>query len=286
MCQSNGRKGYSVKSRALIAGVLLATSYLFAPAAVRAASRQAQEKAARKACLSGDYAKGVSILTDLFIDSKDTNYIFNQGRCFEQSRRYDDAIGRFQEYLRAGTRLDPADKASAEKHIADCQDLLAKQTGKPAANVAPAPPVQAPIAQQALAVPPPAVAPPSTPIVLQQAQPQPAGTSGLGLRTAGIVTASIGGAALVAGVIFNLKVNGMANDMESTPGGYTASKESDRKTYETLGWVSYGVGAACVATGAVLYILGLRSGPSDSASGAIVPAFSTGLAGAVLKGAF
>jgi hypothetical protein len=93
----------------------------------QAASRQAQERKAHKACLSGDYAKGVSILSDLFVDSDDPTYILNQGRCFEQNRRYEDAIARFQEYLRAGMNLKPSDKVLAEKHIADCQNLLTKQ---------------------------------------------------------------------------------------------------------------------------------------------------------------
>jgi hypothetical protein len=111
---------------------------------------------------------------------------------------------------------------------------------------------------------------------------QVAVSSGAGLRSAGIVTAAVGGAALVAGVLLNLKVNSMASDFQSL-NGYTDSKESDRKTYQTLGWVSYGVGAACVATGAVLTILGLQGKP-DSTSMAFVP--GPGGAAAVLKGAF
>jgi tetratricopeptide (TPR) repeat protein len=250
-----------------------------------AANRQAQERKAHKACLSGDYAKGVSILSDLFVDSDDPTYIFNQGRCFEQNRRYEDAIARFQEYLRAGTNtpLKSSDKALAEKHIADCQDLLTKQPGY-IAPAAPSQPVQTPIAPPAPASPPPTTVP--APVMLQQVQQQPAGTPGSGLRTAGIVTASVGGAALIAGVILNLKVNSMASSMETTPGGYTPGKESNRKTYQTLGWVGYGAGAACIATGSVLYLLGLKSGPSDTASVAFVPAFAPGQTGAVLKGGF
>jgi hypothetical protein len=267
-------------------GAIVASS-LFVAASVHAASRQAQERTARKACLSGDYMKGVSILSDLFVDTHDPTYIFNPGRCFEQNRRYEDAIARFQEYLRAGTNLGPSDKASAEKHISDCQDLLAKQTGQPAATQAPAAPVQAPILQQASAAPPPAsVTPRPVPVVLQQMQPQPASAPGSGLRTTGIITASIGGAAVIAGVIFNLKVNSMASDMQNTPGGYSDGKESDRKTYETLGWVSYGVGAACVVTGAILYVVGLKSGSRMSSPVALVPTFAPGHAGALLKGAF
>lgn len=63
-------------------------------------NREPQEKAARKACLTGDYANGVSILTDLFVEYHDSTYIFNQGRCLEQNSRYKDAIVRFEEFLR------------------------------------------------------------------------------------------------------------------------------------------------------------------------------------------
>jgi hypothetical protein len=121
--------------------------------------------------------------------------------------------------------------------------------------------------------------------MVQQSGPQPAGESRTGLRTAGIITAAFGGAAVVAGVILNLKVNSMASDMQKT-NGYTDSKDSDRKTYESLGWAGYGVGAACVVTGAVLYYLGARSGSTGTSSVAFVPTLAPGQAGAIVKGAF
>jgi hypothetical protein len=246
-----------------------------------AGNAETKERAARTACLSGDYAKGVALLSELFVATMDPTYIYNQGRCFEQNRRYEDAIARFQEYLRAGKRLGKDEKADAQKHIADCKELLASQPSQPLV-AAPAPqpaPVPTPL-------PAPApVAPAPVPPVVQQTNVRPASESGSGLRTAGIVTAAVGGAALVAGVVLNLKVNSMADDLQKTD-GYTAGKESDRKTYETLGWAGYGVGAACIATGAVLYVLGLRSGAPASTSVALVPAFGSGQAGAVVKGAF
>jgi hypothetical protein len=80
-----------------------------------------QERAARKACLTGDPKRGVDILADLFIDTDDPTYIYNQGRCFEQNSRYEEAITKFREYLRKAGSASAADKADAEKHIADCQ---------------------------------------------------------------------------------------------------------------------------------------------------------------------
>ena len=75
-------------------------------------------------------------------------FIFNEGRCFEQNRRYDDAIARFQEYLRVGKSLSPEARDEAKKHISDCKDLLATErveaapvsvTRAPSAQAAPAP---------------------------------------------------------------------------------------------------------------------------------------------------
>jgi hypothetical protein len=241
--------------------------------------RTAQEKAARKACLSGDFEKGVSILSDLFVETRDPTYIFNQARCFEQNRRYDDAIARFQEYLRAAPELSAEDRAITEKHIADCQQILDKQSSHAATPVAPSP--AAPVVASS---PVPAVPTAQTPAAAIESAPTPAPAPGAGLRIAGIATASVGVAALVTGVILNLKVNSMASDLEGL-GQYSDSKESQRKTYQTLGWVGYGAGAACVATGAVLYYLGVRAGQSPPAV-ALLPMLSGDLAGAAVGGRF
>jgi len=286
---------------AYLISLVIPLSWAFASAPVHAASRQARERAARKACLVGDYAKGVSILSDLFIETKEPTYIYNQARCFEQNRRYEDAIARFQEYLRLATKASAADKAEAEKHIADCQALLAKQTGQlglPSASGSPAtgatapqsgqsaPAPQAPVQWLPMPAPPPVMLVQPAPVAGILQQPAPAPAPGSGLRTAGIITTSVGAAALATGVIVNFKVNSMTSDMETTPGGYSPGKESDRKSYETLGWASYGVGAACIATGVVLYVLGLRADSSGQVPLALMPALTPGQVSAALMGAF
>ena len=253
--------------------LLLVVSSLLVATSVQAEGKDAQRvRSARKACLAGDYAKGVSILSDLFLDTKDAMFIYNQGRCLEQNGRFEDAIYRFEEYLRVGTDLSEADKQETQKHIVDCRDQLAK------------PPVQRPVAASAQTQSPVVGQPPS-PSMVERGNPQPMAESGRGIRTAGILTAGVGGAALLAGVVLNLKANSIASSYQDR-GGYTQGKESDCKTYEALGWVGYGVGAACVATGAVLYLLGRKAGASDSSTVAVLPAFAPGQAGAVLKGAF
>lgn len=59
-----------------------------------------------------------------------------------------------------------------------------------------------------------------------------------------------------------------------------------RPTYQTLTWVGYGAGAACIAGGAILYVLGLHSAAPASTSVALLPAIGPSQAGMTLKGAF
>ena len=244
---------------------------------------EAKERAARKACLRGNTDKGVEILTDLYLDTKDANLIFNQARCYEQASRYTEALARFREFLMKASNLTEADKAEAQKHIAACQSYLGKVEAPAAVVAAPASPPQAapPVNAQPVLVAPPQ-APPAQPAITIQ-QPAEPSSSGSGLRTAGVVTASAGGALLITGIILNLKVNSMSKDLENH---YATSTNSSRENYKTFSQVSYGVGAACVVGGAVLYYLGVRSGNASSAQVTLAPALAPGIAGAILGGSF
>ena len=176
-------------------------------------------------------------------------------------------------------KLEPADRAAAQKHIEDCK---AKLTDEDKAQVVAAP---QPLPQ---AIPHPVAQPDTaTQIVLTpKAEPEPP-KSGKGLLVGGIVTGAVGVAAVVAGVAFNLKVNSMVNDMQTNVDAYTSDKNSSQKSYQTLGWVGYGVGAACLATGGVLIALGAsRNGSSTKTDVALVPAIAPSQAGVLLQGGF
>ncbi len=123
-----------------------------------AAGQEVSERAARKACMSGDYQKGVDILSDLFINTRDPAHIYNQGRCYEQNGRCEEAVNRFREYLRTAKNPTVEEKLDTEKHIRDCQGLLGQQKAPnqvgveaPAATVAASP--TAPVERTAAAVP-------------------------------------------------------------------------------------------------------------------------------------
>jgi hypothetical protein len=217
----------------------------------------------------------VAILSELYADSNDPTYIFNSGRCLQQNGRYEEAVLRFREYLRKAKKASEEDRSEAEKNIADCQALMgAKGAGAPATEPGPPPTVSGQAA--------PTVAP--QPAIIVQQAPPPA-SSGRGLRIAGITAFAVGGAALATAVVLNLKANSLASDLETTT-HYERSKESTRVTYKNLSWAGYGVGAACVVTGAVLYLVGRGQGQGTTSRVALRPAFGDGRLGALLEGAF
>jgi tetratricopeptide (TPR) repeat protein len=240
-------------------------------AAEPVAGKDAKERAARRACLTGDPVGGVGILADLFIDTHDTTYLFNQGRCLEQNRRYEDAISRFREYLIKAKALTVEEKADTEKHIAACESYL---RDKPAEEKKPEAPKQAVV-----------MAPTPSPIQPEGMVAEPRARverAGAGLRGTGVAAAALGGAGLVAGLVLNLKVNSMASDLEN---GYDPSVDSSRKTYKAAMWVGYGAGAACLVGGAVLSYVGWRRG-QDSTSLALAPTVGPDMIGTVIGGAF
>jgi tetratricopeptide (TPR) repeat protein len=241
--------------------------------------KTAREKAAQKACALGDYEKGVDILADLLVGTDDPNYVFNQGRCYQQNNRWEQAIARFREYLRKDDNLSDTDKAAAERHIRECEASL------PKATEATQPPAVLPPPATSVEAPTPAPAPqPVKPDVSTKSAPPPSdGSQGKGLRTAGIICAAVGLAAVGTGVGLALKTQSMSSDADKN-GGTTQAQENLRKSLESWGWVSYGVGAAAIATGAVLYIVGWPSDKSPNV--ALLPAPTPDGASMILQGRF
>jgi len=242
-----------------------------AAAAGRGGTKESKERAAKKACLAGDTAAGVAILIDLYLDTNDTTYLFNQGRCLEQNQRYEEAIGRFREYLVKAKNLTSEEKADTDKHINDCESYL--HGSKPTES-----PKSAETSKPVVAPPPLGQSPPLQTVV---SYPMTS-AAGSGLRTAGLLVGGVGGAGLIAGLVLNLKVNRMSSDLE---GNYGLAADATRKNYKTAGWIAYGAGAGCLAGGVVLYYLGWRR-ERGASSTAVLPTAGPDLAGAVLVGAF
>lgn len=249
------------------------------------ADRRTQEKAARKACLTGNYAKGVAILADLFVETRQAIYIFNQGRCYEQNRRYEDAIAQFEEYVRtADASSSKDDIAEAEKHIEQCKAKLPKEHIEATAPPPlPQPPIVAPTP---LSAPVPESRAEPDQVVSRPVASPATGQRRWGLLTAGIVASAVGAGGITAGLIFNLKSNDAAKKIETQVGAYPGSSK-DEKDFKTYAWIGYAAGAACLATGVVLIAVGaVRSSPTSSTETALVPTIGPGQMGAMLRGSF
>ena len=275
--------------RYLLQALVFVLAFLAQTQPVQAGARDNKEKAAKKACISGDYAKGVALLSNLYVDTDDITYVFNQGRCFEQNGRYEDAILRFREYSRKVKDAGLPPDAEVERHIADCQALLGKapeQTGStriPAPGLAsPPPPPTPPVAALTRSAPEASAPTVAQPDVVKTAPPDT--MAGAGWRVAGLTTFAVGFAGVATGVVLNLKANDLADELEASTASYRRGKENTRATYETLGWGAYSAGLACMAGGAILYYLGYRKGRSSQVT--FLPAAGPRVAGAAVRGAF
>jgi hypothetical protein len=248
-----------------------------AMAASAASNRQAMEKAAKKACILGDFRKGADLLAELFVETNDPNYIFNQGRCFEQSHQWEDAADRFLEFLRKMPNLSEDERKDVEKHIAECQSHLPNQAAPSARSP------QAPL--PAVPPPPPASSIPETNDSTSTPAPALATDehAGAGLRVSGIVLGAVGVVGLATGIICNIRHESLVKDVNAG----TASRGS-LDTYRTASWVGYGVGAAALVTGVTLYILGAQAAKTGSkpSSVALLPVFRPGESTLLLSGAF
>ncbi|HEY4187481.1 MAG TPA: tetratricopeptide repeat protein [Polyangia bacterium] len=122
--------------------------------------------------------------------------------------------------------------------------------------------------------------------------PMPAATppAHSGRKTAGIVIASVGGVFLVGGAIGGLIAKSESNkvqDAAKTRGKFDPSAESTGRAAELFQWIGYGVGAAGIALGLILYAT-VPSTPSEAAPPrvAVAPLAGPGLGGALVRMTF
>ena len=205
-------------------------------------------------------------------------------------------------------QLDDEDRAS--KHAAVASDVPAPSAAglapPPTTEAAPlpaavaAPPPQAAQAEvsQETAAPIPTAAPAAPPALAPQASspvepsssvaaiavPPPERTAGShGLRIAGIVTGSVGAAALGAGLFFSLRTRSLSNSVGAAVKYNPADAQSGQQA-ATLQWVGYGVGAAAVVTGVALYWAG--SSHKDEKKISFTPLLAPDGAGIAATGTF
>jgi hypothetical protein len=147
---------------------------------------------------------------------------------------------------------------------------------------APAAPAPAPVAQPsepaATSPAPAATAEPTAPMAVQTSSPeaQPA-SPGHGLRVAGIVVASVGVAAGVAGGVFFAMASSKKSSLQTevNTGNVTTdafnSRNSEWQSKRTLGIACAAGGGAAIVTGAILYAVGRSAHAEEAPKVSFVP---------------
>src|SRR5215468_10936598 len=92
-----------------------------------AAGDDKRPTAALAACASGDVAKGIAILGELYAETRNPAYVFNQGRCFQKNNQLEQARGSFTEYIRIGTNEPPEDIQRAQGFVKEIDEALARR---------------------------------------------------------------------------------------------------------------------------------------------------------------
>lgn len=239
-----------------------------------------RETRARADCLSGKYESGVALLADLFTETGNSNFIYNQARCYEQNNRPEEAINRFREYLRVARGISAEDQSDAERHIAECQQFVIEQDSirrRAAETTSPSGEGASGGASEAASK------------GASEGPGEGPREGGRRLRITGALAGGVGVLAVATGGILSLFVRSTQGQVESDArkGTYDPSLDSRGRTYNTLQWVSYGVGAGLVALGGTLYGFGHAAGKREArVSVAVEPAVAPGLGALAVKGRF
>ena len=255
-----------------------AASLLVLAAAHPQAWAQAEDprpRDAKAACAAGQVDKGIALLAELYAETDQISWVYNQGRCYQQNGRPEEAINRFREYLRRDDGTNPRYKAEAEQFITELEQELRQA---PAATTPAPQPVP-----EAIAAPAPIESPPPTPPVLPASDPETtapavsADSSGgdrRGRRALFISSAALAGAGVVAltgAILSGVKVQSLEDETKDWTAwdwmhmGEAHEDEADR--YEVFQWIGYSAaGLAFAGSGLCLYLAMRDSGTTTETS--------------------
>jgi tetratricopeptide (TPR) repeat protein len=305
----NGKSSNLVKA----CGVVLVTAALIAawPGAARAEdrateqARQHYESGTRHYDL-GHWDEAIADFEKAYELRPDPNFLYNLAQVYRRKGEIKRALDLYKNYMRKvpnGPLRDEVeekisalqkqiDEAAAKPAVAPIEPAAAAPVPAPPGGVAvpgneppiqqtPVSPSPNPTPAQTLAPPTPVAAPAPTVVDVSS----PSSSPGRGLRTAGIVSGSVGAASLVAGAIFGLRARSLSNKVADA-NTFNRSDDSAGQRAETLQWAFYGIGAGALVAGGVLYYLGWSSAQSAPSAVTLAPVVGPNLAGLSAMGVF
>jgi hypothetical protein len=163
-------------------------------AALARADDEARNKEALAACDSNQVSKGIEILAGLWVETLNSTYLYNQGRCYQKGGMSREAIGRFNEFIRVAADRPPDDPnlvAKARRIVKELEQELRSSAPGAGATVEP----EQPTANQAQHPAPgadPGLAEKPLPLGWQR-------TTGYAVGAAGLATAGVGAFLAITG---------------------------------------------------------------------------------------
>jgi tetratricopeptide (TPR) repeat protein len=240
----------------LVAWLLLTTA---SPAVADGARDRARKHfaEARRLQEAGDYDMAIAEYQRAHEIAPHPELSFNIGQCHRLKGDKRGAIAAYERYLAE----EPDGRAAAEAaaHVAALKEALADEEAARSPEEAPE--------RVPLAAPPGAAAAPSRPAPI--GEPPAAVRPGHGLRTAGLVTAGGGALLLAGGVGFALRASSIAAEVDGLEDAWDPGLYASGQHAQTASVAMVAAGSVAVATGAILYYLGLRAGRSAAIS--VVP---------------
>jgi tetratricopeptide (TPR) repeat protein len=229
----------------------------------------------------GAYDEAVSEYSLAYRLHDEPALLYNIGQAHRLAGHTAEAIRLYRMYLLRSPNA--ANQGEVEEKISELQKLLDQQ--KKASNLPPDQPrppdsTGQHVETSAAQPPPTREAPPST-------ADNQAAARGRTKKIAGLVTAGVGVAAVVVGATFGGLAQKNSDDLTKLAQNmqpFDSSKASAGKTDQILEGVFLGVGAAAVATGVVLYVLGHRE--AKEARVAVAPILNSQTVGAAVRMGF
>jgi tetratricopeptide (TPR) repeat protein len=294
----------------LLLGLGLGPLPSFAQDTATAQARQLFEDAQKQFDL-GNWDAAVVGFSKAYELRPDPTFLYNMAQAYRRAGNNRRAIDLYKNYLikapKSPQRAEVEEKIKALQRQLDAEEKEAKRTvaTQPSAptTAAPAPMVEAtagepsvggtsdvsPAPEAESLAPPPPAATAEAPV---EGQPLPDfatspanPTSGSRkLRVAGVIVASAGGAALLAGLLYSARVQQLSDQITKAP-QYNDVDAQEAKRDQKAQWVCYGAGALFVATGAYLYWRG-RPSKQQEVSVAVAPWLAGNGGGLFASGSF
>jgi tetratricopeptide (TPR) repeat protein len=228
----------------------------------------------------GAYEEAISEYGAAYRFKDDPALLFNLGQANRLGGHTAEALRLYRIYLKK--RPDASNRAEVEAKIAELQKQLLDQQSKPRS----APPEQVKPATPPEVEPKPAE--PAAPAVTISTEPARVDLrAGRTKKIVGLTVGAVGVAALATGIAFGVLAKNAGDDLsrlDQQMGIFDGAKQQEGQTDQIVEGVMLGVGAAAVAAGAVVYVIGHReSRAARVRSATLIPLAGPRQAGAALQ---